>query len=124
LNRFLWIFNSYIGIIEAQNVANKLLKSYNKNLPDNSFVFGHNWECKFFYFVDNNTNNPEIYMCSEQNCEHNQKEYELVNYKMGNFTDWIINQTIGELIMCKSNEKEIKDTKNMLEEIRESIIWK
>jgi len=117
LNIFSRISNNYKGIIEAQEVANRLLNEYNKELPDNSFVFGHNWQSNFFYFVDNNTNNPDIYFYNEQNCENDQREYQLVNHKMGRFTDWIISQTDEELCMCNHPLEEIKMAKNILKEI-------
>ena len=118
LNIFSKISHNYKGIIESQKVADRLLNEYNKKLPDNSFVFGHNWHTSFFYFVDNNTNDPDIYLYNERNCEYDQSEYQLVNYEMGRFTDFIISQTDGELFTRKRPLEEIKMARKMLKEIK------
>ncbi|MDR2922332.1 MAG: hypothetical protein LBU85_03190 [Treponema sp.] len=119
LNIFSNISNTYTGIMEARNTANNLLNHYNKEIPKNSFVFGQRFGCTFFYFVDNETNNPEIYIMNEELNDSN--EYELINVSMGCFTDWIINQTISGLLTCKDIKiEELKTIKLMLENIRDS----
>ena len=110
------ISHNYTGIMESQDIGRKLLKKYNKTIPSNSFIFGQNSNCTIYYFVDNHTNNPNIYIMTEE--LNNDNEYELNKYSMGLFTDWIINQTINSLVKCKG--RNILDKTIILEELKES----
>jgi hypothetical protein len=121
LNIFDMQNHNYTGILEAHDVSKCLLITYNKSIQNKYFVIAHNCRTSFYYFIDNETNNPDVFLYNEElKYDSNYKldnEYVLVNRPMGNFTDWLINKVICHIIMCKKDFVKIKETKHKLEQI-------